>query len=120
MCLPSRSPRHCAPKAAMPRDTCPATLLRILAFHFLLKMKSYDWFSTTNLNWDCSVLPNPPEQIPRYHLFVMPHPQDRERTDGDSPERSITGFPLGRARFPSSSRKTMHIRHVRAVWTLSA
>jgi hypothetical protein len=36
--------RCCVPEEASPRRSCSATLLRILAFHFLLKMNSYEPF----------------------------------------------------------------------------
>jgi hypothetical protein len=47
-----------------------ATLLRIIAFHFLLKMKSWDWFSSMNLYWNSVVLSRFPRAFAQEHLVV--------------------------------------------------
>src|SRR5882672_8834528 len=86
----------------MPRDSCPAALLQILAFHFLLK-KSFDWFSSKNPNWDCSVLPDPPKHYePSLCSFEMaPSPP------GNSPIRIRPGKMFSCATSPSNLRKKL-------------
>src|ERR1700674_647414 len=101
-CLPSRSPRRCAPEGAMLPDSSPATLLRILAFHFLLKIKSYDLYSSKNLTWVFMCSQDLPAEIEREYLLAMaPSHRGTAHSAWNAAEHSIARPHLRKANFLS-------------------